>query len=58
MPKTIRLNATYHFIIKIPNTKEVQQKAVLILSLMIFFKFCKDYTKEPFLCVVKATALP
>ena len=27
VPKTIRLNATHHFIMKIPNKREVQQIA-------------------------------
>ena len=25
MPKTIRLNATHHFVMKIPNKRELQQ---------------------------------
>ena len=27
LPKTLRLNATHYFIIKIPNKKELQQRA-------------------------------
>ena len=27
LPKTLRLNATHYFIIKIPNEKELQQRA-------------------------------
>ena len=32
VPKTIKLNATHHFIMKIPNNRELQQKASNYLS--------------------------
>ena len=50
MPKTIRLNAT-HFIMKIPNVRELQQIAsshLYDIDLKDFMKFYKDYTNEPY----------
>ena len=49
MPKTIRLNATDYFIMKIPNKRELQQEASNPLSeidFKDFMKLYKDYTKE------------
>ena len=51
MPKTIRLNTTHYFIIKIVNEKELQQIELNYLSdigFKNFIKLYKDYTKEPF----------
>ena len=50
VPKTIRLNATHYFIVKILNKRELQQIASDHLSdieFKDFIKLCKDYTKEP-----------
>ena len=50
VPKTIRLNATHYFIIKIPNKRELQQIASnhsSDIDFKDFMKLCKDYTKEP-----------
>ena len=47
--KTIRLNATYYFIIKIPEKREVQQIATNHSSdtdFKDFMKPYKDYTKN------------
>ena len=49
MPKTTRLNATYYFIIKIPNKRELQQIASnhsFEIDFKDFLKLYKDYTKE------------
>ena len=51
VPKTIRLNTTHYFIIKIVNEKELQQIELNYLSdigFKNFIKLYKDYTKEPF----------
>ena len=51
VPKTIRLNATHYFIMKIPNKRELQQ----IVSNHLtddFMKLDKDYTIEPYSFVV------
>ena len=48
MYKTIRLNATYYFIMKIPNKRELQQIASNLSSdidFKDFMKLYKDYTK-------------
>ena len=60
MPKTIRLNATHHFIMKIPNKRELQQIAsnhLPDINFKGFMKLYKDYTKEPFSFLVKDTTL-
>ena len=49
LTKTIRLNATYYFVMKIPNKRELQQ---------ILKKLYKDYTKEPYPVLVNNTTLP
>ena len=49
VPKTIRLNATDYFIMKIPNKRKLQQEASNPLSeidFKDFMKLYKDYTKE------------
>ena len=60
MPKTIRLNATHSFIMKIPNKKELQQIASNHLSeidFKDFMKHYKDYTKETYSFLVNDTTL-
>ena len=59
--KTIRLNATYYFIMKIPNKRELQQIASNNLSgcnFKDFIKLYKEYTKEPYSFLVNDTTLP
>ena len=61
MPKTIRLNATHYFIMKVPNKREIQQIAPIHLSeidFKDFMKLYKDYTKEPYSLLVNDTTLP
>ena len=58
--KTIRLNATYHFIIKIPSKRELQQitsNHMSDIDFEDFMKLYKEYIKEPFLFLVNATTL-
>ena len=60
VPKTIRLNATHYFIMKIPNKKELQQIASNHLSnidFKDFMKLYKDYTREPYSFLVNDTTL-
>ena len=50
MSKTIQLNATHYFILKVPNKKELQQIASNCSSdieFKDFMKLYKDHTKEP-----------
>ena len=50
VPKTIRLNATHYFIMKIPNKRELQQIASnhsSDIDFKDFMKLYKDYAKEP-----------
>ena len=52
LPKTIRLNATYYFIMKISNKKELQQIAYnhsSDIDFKDFMKLYQDYTKETFI---------
>ena len=59
--KTIRLNLTHYFIMKIRSKKELQQIASNHSSDIEFKDFMKlynNYTKEPFSFLVKDTALP
>ena len=61
MPKTIRLNATRYFIMKIHNKRELQQIASNNSSGIDFKSFMelyKDYTKEPYSFLVNDTTLP
>ena len=61
MPKTIRLNATHYFIMKVPNKREIQQIASIHLpeiDFKDFMKLYKDYTKEPYSLLVNDTTLP
>ena len=60
MPKIIRLNTTYYFIIKIPNKREFYQIASNYLpdiDFKNFMKLRKDYTKAPFAFFVNGTIL-
>ena len=60
VPKTIRLNATYCFIMKMSNKGKLQQIALKHLSdieFKNFMKLYKDYTKEPFCFLVNNTTL-
>ena len=60
MPKTIRLNATHYFIIKIPNKRELQQIASnhsSEIDFKDFMKLYKDYTKKPYSFLVKDATL-
>ena len=60
VPKTIRLNATHYFIMKIPNKRELQQIASNHSSDIDFKDFMKlylDYTKEPYSFLVNDTTL-
>ena len=59
VPKTIRLNATHYFIVKIPNKRELQQIASNIffdIDFIGFMKLYEDYTKEPYSFLVNDTA--
>ena len=59
--KTIRLNATDYFVMKIPNKREIQQIASNHLSSIDFkdfMKFYKDYSKEPYSFLVNDMTLP
>ena len=50
VPKTIRLNGTRYFIMKIPNKRELQQIASnhsIDIGFKDFMKLYKNYTKEP-----------
>ena len=57
MPKTIRLNATHYFIMKIPNKREPQQIALNHSSDIGFKDFMKVYTKEAYSFLVNNTTL-
>ena len=60
MPKTIRLNATHYFIMKIPNKRELQQIASnhsSDIDFKDFKKLYKDYTKEPYSFLVNNITL-
>ena len=49
--KTIRLNATHYFIMKIPNRRKLQQIASnhsSDIDFKAFMKIYKEYTKEPY----------
>ena len=53
MPKTIRLNATIFFIMKIPNKSELQQigsdsNHSFDIDFEDLMKLHKDYAKEPY----------
>ena len=61
VPKTIRLNATHYFIMKIPNKSELQKIAShhsYDNDFKDFMKLDKEYTKEPYSFLVNDTTLP
>ena len=58
VPKTISVNATHYFIMKIPNKRELRQIAPSHLSdidFKDFMKLYKDCTKEPYSFLVNDT---
>ena len=58
--KTIRLNATHYFIMKIPNKRKLQQIASnhsSDIDFKAFMKVCKEYTQEPYSFLVKDATL-
>ena len=60
VPKTIKLNATHYFIMKIPNKREFQQIESNNLSdneFKDFMKLFTDYAEEPFSFLVKYISL-
>ena len=60
VPKTIRLNATQYFIIKILNKRKLQRIASnhsSDIDFKDFTKLCKDYTKETYAFLVHDTTL-
>ena len=60
VPKTMRLNATHYFNMKIPNKRELQQIASSHSSdidFKDFVKLYKDYINEPFRFLVNNTTL-
>ena len=60
-PKNIRLNSTHHFVMKIPNKRELQQIAFNHSSDIDFQDFMNLYKKSavgPYSCLVIDTALP
>ena len=61
VPKDIRLNSTYFFIMKIPNKRELQQIALNHSSYIDFkdsIKIYKRCTAEPYSFLVNDTTLP
>ena len=61
VPKDVRLNSTYFFIMKIPNKRELQQIALNHspdIDFKDFMKIYKKYTKEPYSFLVNDTTLP
>ena len=60
VPKTIKLNATHHFIIKTPNKRELQQidsSHSCEIDFKDFVKFHKVYIKELYSFLVNYTTL-
>ena len=60
MPKTIRLNATHYFIMKIPSKRELQQigsNHSSDIDFKDFMKLYKEYTNEPYSFLVNDTNL-
>ena len=61
VPKDVRLNTSYFFIMKIPNKRELQQIAINHSSDIDFKDFVKIYKKctdEPYSFLVNDTKLP
>ena len=60
MPKTIGLNATHYFIMKIPNKSKLQQIASnhsSDINFKDFMKLYKEYAKEPYSFLVNDATL-
>ena len=60
MPKTIRLNTTHYFIMKIPNKRKLQQitsNRSSDMGFKTFMKLYKDYTKETYSFLVNDATL-
>ena len=60
VPKTIRLNLTHYFLMKILNKRELQQISSnhsSDIDFKDFMKLDKAYTKEPYLFLVNNTTL-
>ena len=61
VPKTIRLNATHYFAMKIPNKRELKQTASnnhsFDIELKYFMRLYKDYPKEPYSFLMNYTTL-
>ena len=60
VPKTLRLNATHCFIMKVPNKRETQQiesNHSSDIDFKDFIKLYKDYTEEPYSLLVNDTTL-
>ena len=58
--KTIRLNTTHYFIMKIPNKRELQQivsNQSSDIGFKDFMKLYKDFAKEPYSFLVNDTTL-
>ena len=61
VPKDVRLNSTYFFIMKIPNKRELQQIALnhsSDMNIKDFMNIYKRYTTEPYSLLVNDTTLP
>ena len=61
VPKGVRLNSTYFFIMKIPNKRELQQIALnhsSDIDFKGFMKIYKKYTAKPYSFLVNDTTLP
>ena len=60
VPKTIRVDATHNFIMKIPNKRELQQivsNHSSEIDFKDFMKLYKNYTKELYLFLLNDTTL-
>ena len=60
VPKDVRLNSAYHFIMKIPNKGELHQIAINHSSDIDFrdlMRICKEYTVEPYSFLVNDRTL-
>ena len=60
VPKTLRLNATHCFIMKVPNkrkTQQIESNHSSDIDFKDFIKLYKDYTEEPYSLLVNDTAL-
>ena len=61
MPKDARLNSTHYVIMKIQSRKELQniaQENSGDIDFKDFLKTYKDYTSEPYFCMIIDTAVP